>query len=66
MIADQLPERERFAEALAIERIHGDAAGDFIVERVKALSLAGDHASVRRWLDIADRLQQLQRRALSS
>jgi hypothetical protein len=49
------------AEALAVERIHGDAAVDHIYKRVKALGEAGDMAGVKRWMEIADWLDRLQR-----
>ena len=55
------PEEDRLAEALAVERIHGDRAGDHIYERVKALGEAGDMAGVKRWMEIADWFDRLQR-----
>lgn len=64
--ADLSPERERYAEALMIERIHGDQASAHIAERVAELATAGDMAGVQRWIEIADRLDRLQRRGLSS
>ncbi|WP_152616661.1 DUF6961 family protein [Sphingomonas sp. ERG5] len=53
------PDRERWAEALAVERQHGDRAPAFIAERIAALALAGDIAGVARWKDIAARIDQL-------
>ena len=47
------PETERWAEALAVERMHGDGASAFIAERVATLARAGDGAGVTRWLEIA-------------
>jgi hypothetical protein len=44
--ADLTPERERFAEALAVEHYHGDQAPAFIAERIGALAAAGDQAGV--------------------
>jgi hypothetical protein len=64
--AELTPERERYAEALAVERIHGDQAPAFIGDRVAALAKAGDHAGVQRWREIADRYDQLQSRGLPS
>lgn len=64
--ADLTPERERFAEALAVEQIHGDHAPAFIAERIGALALAGDAAGVQRWREIASRYDQLQRRGSPS
>ncbi|WP_082006525.1 DUF6961 family protein [Sphingomonas sp. ERG5] len=51
------PDRERWAEALAVERQHGDRAPAFIAERAAALALAGDIAGIARW--IAARIDQL-------
>ncbi|WP_422125392.1 DUF6961 family protein [Sphingobium arseniciresistens] len=53
---------ERWAEALAVERQQGAEAPRFIADKVRTLALAGDHAGVARWLDIATRLDQLQNR----
>jgi hypothetical protein len=53
------PDRERWAEALAIERQHGDSAIEFVAGRISACSLAGDDAGVERLRQIADRLDQL-------
>ena len=55
------PEEERLAEALAVERVHGEDAPDHVYERVKTLAEAGDMAGVRRWMEIADWLDRLQR-----
>jgi hypothetical protein len=60
--ADLTRERERFAEALSIERIHGDQARVFIAQRICALVMEGDDAGVKRWREIADRYDRLQRR----
>jgi hypothetical protein len=64
--ADLTPERERYAEALAVERIHGDQAPAFIAERIGALAAAGDEAGVQRWREIADRFDQLQDRGTAN
>lgn len=53
------PDHERWAEALAIERQHGDQAPVFVAERIGALALAGDEAGVERFRQIAARLDQL-------
>lgn len=55
------PEQERWAEALAIERQHGDAAPVIIEKRIRALALAGDEGGVARWRDIAHRYDQIRR-----
>ena len=52
-------DHERWAEALAIERRHGDEAALFIAERIGALALAGDEAGVERLRQIAVRLDLL-------
>lgn len=53
------PERERWAEALAVYRIHGERASDHIAERVTQLARAGDMQGVERWCAIATRLDEL-------
>ncbi|UYY57101.1 DUF6961 family protein [Sphingomonas sp. S2-65] len=47
------PEEKRLAEALAVERIHGDKAVEFIASPVRELALVGDEAGVERWREIA-------------
>lgn len=51
----------RIAEALQVERMHGDAAPRFVAERIGALALAGDEAGVARWKAIAFELDALTR-----
>jgi len=53
------PDEERWAEALAIERIHAEDAPVWIAERIGALALAGDDAGVQRLKQIAARLDQM-------
>ena len=53
------PDQERWAEALAIERLHGDRAPVWIAERIGALALAGDAAGVERFRQIAEQLGEL-------
>lgn len=53
------PDQERWAEAMAIEQRHGDAAPVFVAERLGALALEGDWAGVTRWQAIAQRLDSL-------
>ena len=55
------PDMERWAEALMVEKQHGDRAAAHVAERIGALALAGDAAGVQRWKEIAARLDQLQR-----
>lgn len=55
------PERERWIEALAIERIHGNTAPLWIAEQIGALALEGDEAGIARFREIAARLDQLRR-----
>src|SRR3546814_15861789 len=51
-------EQERWAEALAVHRRHGESAPLFVAERIGALALAGDVAGIRRWRELAARLDQ--------
>ncbi|CAN5502851.1 hypothetical protein BH10PSE12_BH10PSE12_08450 [soil metagenome] len=53
------PDEERFAEALALERLHGARAPVFVAERIGVLALAGDHPGVKRFREIAVRLDAL-------
>jgi hypothetical protein len=52
-------DRERWAEAILVEKQHGAAAPRFVAERIGQLALHGDHAGVERWREIAGRLDQL-------
>lgn len=54
------PERERWAEAIAIKQRYGDQPHAHIAEQVARLALAGDQAGVIRWREIATRFDQLQ------
>lgn len=51
--------RERWAEALAVQREHGARAPEFIAQRVAELAIAGDFGGVARWREIAERLDAL-------
>jgi hypothetical protein len=53
------PQQERWAEALMVERQHGDDAPRVIAERIGALAANGDFDGVARWRAIAERLTQL-------
>lgn len=53
------PEQERWAEASMVLRQHGDLARVFVAERIGSLASQGDGNGVRRWKEIAARLQQL-------
>lgn len=53
------PDHERWAEALAVLRTHGDGVFAHVAERVGALALDGDMAGVRRWREIAAKLDEL-------
>lgn len=53
------PDQERWAEALAIEKLHGEWAPVWVAERIGALALTGDLAGVERFRQIAARLDQL-------
>ena len=54
------PEQERWAEALAVERAHGEGSLAFIADRARALALLGDGDGVQRWRDIAAKFDELQ------
>lgn len=53
------PEQERWAEALFVQRVHGERAPLHVTERIGALALAGDGDGVERWREIARHLDQL-------
>jgi hypothetical protein len=53
-------DQERWAEALAIERLHGERAKAWVAERIVALREAGDSKGVERFSTLAARLEQLQ------
>ena len=53
------PDQERWAEALAIEKMHGDQAPMWIAERLGGLALAGEYAGVERMMEIAAKLDEL-------
>lgn len=53
------PGQFRWAEALALEKLHGEAAPYFVAERIGALTLAGDPVGVEQLSQIADRLDAL-------
>lgn len=61
MTGPTTPDQWRWAEALAIERMHGDRAPVWIAERIGALALAGDMEGVQRMREIAVRLDKLMR-----
>ena len=53
------PDEERWAEALAVQRRHGEGAPVFIAERIGTLALEGDLSGIRRWKEIAARRDAL-------
>jgi hypothetical protein len=53
------PGEFRWAEALALEKLRGDAAPRFVADRIGALALAGDTDGVERLRQIAARLEAL-------
>ncbi|MGY2733879.1 DUF6961 family protein [Sphingomonas sp. UYP23] len=57
-------DQERWAEALAVHRVHGAYAPAHVAERIGALAIEGDQAGVDRWKEIAFRLDQLVDRSL--
>jgi hypothetical protein len=52
--------QEIMAEALWVERNHGDPGPVFIAGRIGALALTGDIAGVERWKAIAAEFLRLQ------
>ena len=58
-------DQERWAEALAIERLHGERARAWAAERIEALRTRGDSKGVERFTILAARLDQLQINRLS-
>lgn len=53
------PEQERWAEALAVLRMHGTEAEAFVAKRIETLAGARDTAGVARWQAIAARMRQV-------
>lgn len=53
-------DQERWAEALALERLHGAGAKDWLAERIVALQEASDSKGAERFSILAARLDQLQ------
>jgi hypothetical protein len=53
-------DQERWAEALAIERLHGERAKAWVTERIAVFREARDSKGVERFSIIAARLEQLQ------
>lgn len=53
------PEEERWAEALAIERLHGDQAPLHVANQIGVCAMSGDAAGVARWKMIAVKLDAL-------
>ncbi|MBA4092429.1 MAG: hypothetical protein C0494_17805 [Sphingobium sp.] len=54
-----LTDWELWAVAAKVMEAEGDEVGEFLVERVHALTEAGDEDGVMTWLAVADRVQQL-------
>lgn len=52
-------EQERWAEAIAVMKKHGDGVNAYLAERVATLAKSGDMAGVRRWWEIAKCCDQL-------
>ena len=53
-------DQERWAEVLAIERLHGERAKAWVAERIVAFREAGDSKGVERFSILDTRLEQLQ------
>lgn len=54
-------EQERWAEAVAIHRMHGDDSARWIAERIAALALARGWEGVARFQELGARLDHLLR-----
>ncbi|WP_311270474.1 DUF6961 family protein [Sphingobium sp. WCS2017Hpa-17] len=54
-----LTDCELWAIAAKVMDAEGDDVGEFLIERVHALTQAGDDEGVMMWLAVADRVQQL-------
>lgn len=54
-----ISDKELWAAALTVDRIHGHTAPEFVAVRIAMLALNGDTAGVERWQAIAARLDQL-------
>ncbi len=54
-----LSDWELWAVAAKVMEAEGDDVGEFLIERVNALTEAGDDEGVMTWLAVADRVQQL-------
>lgn len=52
-------DQERWAEAIAIEKLHGERAPVWVAERIGTLALAGDGEGVVRFKEIAARLETM-------
>lgn len=54
-------DQERWAEALALERQHGDRAPIVVAETIGALARKGNIDGIARWKEIASRLDTLRK-----
>lgn len=52
-------DRMRWAETLAVRRIHGEGGAAWIAERIAKLTLKGDDAGVARFKEIEQRYELL-------
>jgi len=59
MFAVMVTDRELWASALHVERVHGDRAPAFVAARIGELALAGDAEGIEHWRLIAAKLDQL-------
>lgn len=51
--------KERWAEALAVERVDGDHAPLHVASRIGAVAAACDADGMKRWIEIARQLDAL-------
>lgn len=54
-----LTDWELWAVAAKVIEAEGDDVGEFLVDRVEALTEAGDDEGVMTWLAVAERVQQM-------
>lgn len=56
----QLEEWEIWAVASKVLEMHGEAVGNYLLERVQAMMDSGDEDGLAHWMKIAAKVKQLQ------
>lgn len=54
-----LTDWELWAVAAKVMEAEGDEVGEFLIERIHAMTEAGDDQGMMTWLAVADRVQRL-------